>query len=87
MLDTLGYEYKDTIQLLVDILDKPVTLLDPFDGLTDQYWVRRFKNKLSHKITYQEVAGLYLQTRSNLDESGEMAWVMVPLSHETVSRP
>ena len=50
-----GDEYEDLIRLLAGVLDKAPPILDPFDGLTDQYVVQRIKNKVPHLSALQEV--------------------------------
>lgn len=60
VLTALSDEYEDMIQLLALALDKDLPLLDPFDGLTDQYVAGRITNRLSHLKTYVEVRCLHL---------------------------
>jgi len=60
VLTTLGDDYKDMIQLLAAALDKDPPLLEPFDGLTDQYVVQRIKKRLPHLSARKEVKGLRL---------------------------
>jgi len=60
VLTTVGDEHKDMIQLLATALDKDPPLLEPFDGLTDQYVAQRIKSRLPHLSARKEVKGLRL---------------------------
>jgi hypothetical protein len=60
VLTTFSNKYKAIIQILAVILNKDPPLLEPFDGLTDQYRVERIKNKTPHLSAYEGVKGLDL---------------------------
>ena len=60
VLTAFGDEYETIIQILAVALDKDPPLLEPFDGLTDQYGVERIKKKTPHLSAYEGVKGLGL---------------------------
>lgn len=78
MLGTLGDEYEDMIIFLAIILDIQAPLLEPFDGLTDQYLLSRICNELNHKSAYKWVADLRsMRAMPELDKDDGIEWVMV----------
>lgn len=78
MLGTLGDEYEDMIIFLAITLDIQAPLLEPFDGLTDQYLLSRICNELNHNSAYKGVADLRsMRAMPELDKDDGIEWVMV----------
>lgn len=78
VLGTLGDEYEDMIIFLAITLDIQAPLLEPFDGLTDQYLLSRICNELNHKSAYKGVADLRsMRAMPELDKDDGIEWVMV----------
>lgn len=69
VLNTFGDDYQDIRQFLATVLDKKTPLLEPFDGFSDQYWVRRMKSMMAHEHAYGRMAWLrfYMETEVGLD--------------------
>ena len=75
VLDTLGGEYKDISRFMAVALLKKAPLLDPFDGFSDQYLVRRIQSRFNHKIAFELTEPLHLMLQSSVDNGTE--WVLV----------
>lgn len=60
VLPTFGDKYENVTQLLTGAVDKDPLLLEPFDGLTDQYSTERVRNEVPHPSAYKGVKGLRL---------------------------
>ena len=74
VLDTFENEYEDMIQLLVVSVDKKASLLERFDGFSDQYWARRVRDRLAHSRAYEEEGALILietSAASGIDDGQE----------------
>lgn len=68
VLDTFGDDYQDMRQFLATVLDKKPPLLDPFDGFSDQYWMRRMKGMLAHEQAFGMVwLHRYMETEVGLE--------------------
>jgi len=78
VLTTFGDGYEDMIQLLANALDKGPPILEPFDGMTDQYVVERIKNRRPHLNAYREVKGFILMKQMSelsIDVSSPAQWI------------
>lgn len=83
VLYTLKDDNEDTIQLLADVLDKEASLLEPLDGVADQYWSRRIPGLFNHKKAYEEAReGLLRSMEAMLkrDWNADGEWVVNPRS-------
>lgn len=58
VLLALKDEHEDLIRLLTAAIDQKAPLLDPFDGLMDQYWAGRIENGFAHRDAFNEDAVL-----------------------------
>lgn len=60
VLDTFKDDHHNTRRLLVIVLDTNTPLLDSLDGISDQYWIRRMKDGLTHEDAFEMVGHHHL---------------------------
>jgi hypothetical protein len=79
VLGTLKGDYQDVCQFLATVLDTDTPILDAFDGFSDQYWVRRMRDKLAHEDAFEMTGCQYLmETSVGLDTDNEDWMILEP---------
>jgi hypothetical protein len=77
VLSSFANQYEDLIQFLASVLDRETPLLDPFDGFSDQYLIRKINGQL-HDIAILVLDQDYLKT-PKLRKDDVLDWVTVTL--------
>lgn len=78
VLDTFIEDCQDIRQFLATVLDTAPPLLEPFDGFSDQYLVRRIgKRRLSHKDAFEMSHQCLVETTIEPSTDIEEGWMML----------
>jgi len=96
VLHSFKNQFKDLIKFLEIALDRQISVLDAFDGFSDQYWSRRIKRKIkgqsyetamqSHETAMAELSDLKMPEAREDDHPDWVTVRPLELSLEDCSR-
>lgn len=71
---------EETVRLLVKVLDKEASLLEPLDGVADQYCARKLDGH-NHNKAYEEARERFLKCVEAMlkrDRNADAEWMVIP---------
>jgi hypothetical protein len=70
---------EQTVQLLVEVLNKEASLLEPLDGLADQYCSRKIHQYNHNKAFEEAIEGLskYVEATLKRDKNTDAEWTVI----------